>query len=178
MRASIFPSTIPAPCARFDLLWNNAIYGPLFTEVCLLYIRANAPTMGPVVSTSRSQLSVIASRKTRRRNFCKWSHSLSTAGALWDGEQSATRLLLASANSLKAMIQPSIPRNGTFKNPICAAERGDSAVERRFSREKEIGAATIVCLPRFAPRCLNMKRHEIYMRDRMKKKSIYYTFPA
>lgn len=107
------------PCACFDLLWNNAIYGPLFTEVCLLYIRANAPTMGPVVSTSRSQLSVIASRKTRRRNFCKWSHSLSTAEVLWDGEQSATRLLLASANSLKAMIQPSILQNGTFKNPIC-----------------------------------------------------------
>lgn len=66
------------PAAHFDLLWNNAIYGSLFTEVCLLYIRANVPTMGPVVSTSRSQLSVIASRKTRRRNFCKWSHSLST----------------------------------------------------------------------------------------------------
>lgn len=101
------------PAARFDLLWNNAIYGSLFIEVCLLYIRANVPTMGPVVSTSRSQLSVIASRKTRRRNFCKWSHSLSTAGlsAEWRAKRS-TRLLLAKANSLKAMIQPSILRNG------------------------------------------------------------------
>lgn len=78
--------------ARFDLLWNNAIYGSLFTEVCLLYIRANVPTMGPVVSTSRSQLSVIVSRKTRRRNFCKWSHSLSTAGlsAEWRAKRYAT----------------------------------------------------------------------------------------
>lgn len=50
------------------------------------------PTMGPVVSTSRSQLSVIASRKTRRRNFCKWSHSLSTAGlsAEWRAKRYAT----------------------------------------------------------------------------------------
>jgi len=36
-------STDDDPRARacFDLLWNNAIYGPLFAEVCLLYSRAN-----------------------------------------------------------------------------------------------------------------------------------------
>jgi len=35
------PTTIRRSRACFDLLWNNAIYGPLFTEVCLLYSRAN-----------------------------------------------------------------------------------------------------------------------------------------
>jgi len=63
-------------------------------------------------------------------------------------EQGTTRFLLASANSLKAMIQPSIPQNGTFKNPIYVARF-------RFRAKEEIGTATIVS--RFIP----MFKHEV-----------------
>lgn len=95
-------------------------------------------------------------------------------GSLRDGEQSATRLLLASANSLKAMIQPSILQNGTFKNPICVARfRGRTSLSRWKRRCRRCD--NHVSLDSL--RCLNMKCHEIYMRASWsnEKKSIYFS---
>jgi len=64
-----------------------------------------------LVSTSRSRLSVIASRKAGG-NFCKWSHSLSTTGSpRSDGGRRRRRRLLCAMpwEFIKTDDPPSIP---------------------------------------------------------------------
>lgn len=102
---SIFPTGSPARSfARFDLLWNNAIYGFAFYPKFHCYTSAQTlPRRDRRFHLAVPRLPVIASRKTRgeetfangvirRRPRCS-SH----------GEQKRYRLLPA-ANSLKAMI--------------------------------------------------------------------------
>lgn len=74
--------------AHFDLLWNNAIYaGPVFCPKFACYTSARARKRfirdgARLVSTSRSRLSVIASRKTKKKLLQMESFVIDHAGGV------------------------------------------------------------------------------------------------
>jgi len=147
--ADAFPLRRSAVRARALIFYGTTQFMVRFLPKFACYTAARSvPAMRTaLVSTWRSRLSVIASRKAGG-NFCKWSHSLSTTGAP-GMRRSRDFYSPCRGNSLKPMIRhPSRLPRGMFRNNLI------------WDTHSAARLGTIV--PR---RCLNMKcRHETYMR--------------